>query len=270
MQIERIKSTVKPNKIESLKNGFWYYNYDIQESLEPNEEGEDMTVYNFIQVRIEGNPTYDKCVKAIIRAYIDINEEFNLINSFNAYQLDVDSIASEYEEYLRLLKEIKNKVRKDFQIEENPSKGIKPKQSDLIKLLTMTINQMSLSDEQSLEVQSLYPNWEDCIGKQLQQGSKIQYDDKLFKVVQTHTVQEDWKPGINTASLYTQIVKNIEDPEVGTLDNPIEYPSDGNMIIYNGKYYIENGIIYLCNRDSGIPLYTQLANVVNIYVIKVE
>ena len=31
-------------------------------------------------------------------------------------------------------------------------------------------------------------------------------------------------------------------------------------------YYIDNGVIYRCVRDSEIPLYTSLANVVDNYV----
>ena len=42
------------------------------------------------------------------------------------------------------------------------------------------------------------------------------------------------------------------------------------MIIYNGKYYIENDIIYLCIRDSQQPLYTALSTVVDNYVQVVE
>jgi hypothetical protein len=57
----------------------------------------------------------------------------------------------------------------------------------------------------------------------------------------------------------------VED-HVGTKEDPIPYPEDGNMVIYNGKYYIENEIIYLCIRDSGIPLYSKLKDVIDNYV----
>lgn len=45
---------------------------------------------------------------------------------------------------------------------------------------------------------------------------KHQGNDKLFKVVKQHTAQEDWKPGIDTASLYTEIVED----HAGTLEDP--------------------------------------------------
>ena len=47
-------------------------------------------------------------------------------------------------------------------------------------------------------------------------------------------------------------------------DNPIEY--DQNMAIEKDKFYIENDVVYVCIRDSGVPLYTALANVIGNYV----
>ena len=277
-EITRIKTTIKPEKVESLGNGIWYYNYDIKESIEPGQEGQDETVYDFVQVRISGTPDYDKCTKAIIRAYVNSDSEFDLMNSFNAYQLGItDSAGEDYEKYLQLLQEIKEKVGKDFNRQADIAKSYTPRQADIaksytprqadvVKLMLMTINTMSLDDQQSLEVKSLYPTWESFIGKQLEKDMKVQYDGKLFKVVQTHTAQQDWYPSISTASLFTEIVED----HAGTLEDPIPYPADGNMIIYNGKYYIENDIIYLCIRDSQQPLYTALSTVVDNYVQVVE
>lgn len=266
--IIRTQSIIKPEKLESLNNNVWYYNYDIKSEEVEFKEAEDeepvtKTVYNYIQVRINGKPNYDKCALAIIRAYIDANEEFNLMNSFNAYQLGItDSAGEDYEEYLQLVKQIKAKVGKDFNKQENTKVSTSPRQADIAALMLMTINTISLDDQQSLKVKSLYPTWESFIGKQLEKDTKIQYNGKLFKVVQAHTAQEDWKPGIDTASLYTEIVED----HAGTLEDPIPYPADGNMIIYNGKYYVENGIIYLCIRDSQQPLYVALSSVIDNYV----
>lgn len=266
-EITRIKTTIKPEKVESLGNGIWYYNYDIKESIEPGQEGQDETVYDFVQVRISGTPDYDKCAKAIIRAYVNSDSEFDLMNSFNAYQLGItDSAGEDYEKYLQLLQEIKEKVGKDFNRQVDIAKSYTPRQVDIAKLMLMTINTMSLDDQQSLEVKSLYPTWESFIGQTVEKDVKLQYNDKLFKVVQQHLVQKQYPPSIDTASLYTEIVED----HAGTLEDPIPYPADGNMIIYNGKYYIENDIIYLCIRDSQQPLYTALSTVVDNYVQVVE
>ena len=268
LDARRIESNLKPKTTESLGNGIYYYNYDIQEYTvqvidETTEEPKDETRWSYVQVRISGKPNYDKCALAIIRAYIDANKEFDLMNSFNAYQLGItDSAGEDYEEYLQLIKQIKANVGKDFNKQETTKVSTSPRQADIATLILMTINTMSLDDYQSLKVKSLYPTWESFIGKQLEKDIKIQYNGKLFKVVQTHTAQEDWKPGIDTASLYTEIVEDHS----GTLEDPIPYPADGNMTIYNGKYYVENEIIYLCIRDSQQPLYVALSSVVGNYV----
>ena len=270
LDAKRIESNLKPKTVEPLGNGIYYYNYDVQEYTvqtvdERTEEMKEETRWSYIQVRINGKPNYNKCALAIIRAYIDANEEFDLMNSFNAYQLGItDSVGEDYEEYLQLVKEIKANVGKDFNKQESKSAKIStaPRQADITRLMLMTINTMALDDQQALEVKSLYPSWESFIGKQLEKDMKVQYDGKLFKVVQTHTAQQDWYPSISTASLFTEIVED----HAGTLEDPIPYPADGNMVIYNGKYYIDNGVIYKCVRDSGIPLYTSLANVVGNYV----
>lgn len=270
----RITQNVEPDKFMNLGNNYYYYNYDIKSevvTVHYEDEDKEETQYNFVQVKLYGKPDYERCVKAVIRAYVDANSEFDLINSYNSYQLDIDSTDNQYEEYLQLIKDIKENVKKDFNKKDfnksvESTVSSKPKQVDILRLLSMTINTMSLTDQQSLGVKSLYPNWEDFIGKELTKDMKVQYGDKLFKVVQTHTAQSGWEPSIDTAALFTEIVED----HAGTLEDPIPYPSDGNMIIYNGKYYIENNIVYLCIRDSQQPLYTALSTVIDNYVQVVE
>lgn len=70
----KIKSTIKPAKFESLNNGIWYYNYDIVEKtvmtrdMITGEEKEEKR-YEYVQVRINGRPTLDKCYEAILKAF---------------------------------------------------------------------------------------------------------------------------------------------------------------------------------------------------------
>ena len=69
---------------------------------------------------------------------------------------------------------------------------------------------------------------------------------------------------IDTASLYTEVVES----HAGTLEDPIPY--DGNMELEAGKYYSQGGVTYLCNRNTEIPVYNQLADLVGIYVAVAE
>ena len=50
----------------------------------------------------------------------------------------------------------------------------------------------------------------------------------------------------------------------GTKYDPIPY--EGNMALVSGKYYIEDNVTYLCNRDTVNPVYNKLSELVGIYV----
>ena len=119
------------------------------------------------------------------------------------------------------------------------------------------------TDEEALENIELFPTWQSRIGVQVQQGERLYYDDKLYKVMQTHTPQEDWRPDA-TASLYVQIV--IES-EQGTIYNPIAY--EVNMELVDGKYYTEDGVKYLCVRSLAQSVW-HLADLVGNYVEVVD
>lgn len=122
------------------------------------------------------------------------------------------------------------------------------------------IQTMELTDEESLEVKEMYPEWESKMGQQVNVGEKYQYNGKFWKVLQQHTVQENWKPGEGTESLYAEVSKG----HAGTKEDPIPY--NNNMELENGKYYSQDDVTYICTRDTGIPVYNPLADLVGIYV----
>ena len=112
---------VYPQTIQKLGNGTYYYNYDIKEIsvevLDLDNTIKEKTYYIFIQVLLNGQPNYKDCVKAIIRRFLTVDEEFDLINSYNSYSENLTSdseVINEYKEYLNILKQIKAKVKEDF------------------------------------------------------------------------------------------------------------------------------------------------------------
>lgn len=136
--------------------------------------------------------------------------------------------------------------------------------AELCKLNVQQINGYGLTDNEALEVKEWYPHWEDYIGKEIAEGFVTLYNDNLYRARQTHTAMEIYPPSLDTASLYEVIVENHE----GTEDDPIPYTPP--MEIFNGKYYTQNGVKYLCTRDSGTALTHNLADLVGIYVSVVE
>ena len=109
---------------------------------------------------------------------------------------------------------------------------------DAIKRLRET-----LTDEVALEYVVLYHDW--TIGEELAAGDRIEYDGKLYKVVQAHTTQESWKPDLTPA-----LFEPIDVVNEGTLANPIV--AAAGMCYFKDKYYLDetNGKVYLCNRDD--------------------
>ena len=113
----KIKTNIAPSIIENLGNGNWYYNYNIETIQDINEEGNPVTMYQFVQIKTKGKPTYKKCVESIIRLYLTQSQEFDLINSANKALLNDQKSSYDvlkYQEYLNLLETIKSNVAKDL------------------------------------------------------------------------------------------------------------------------------------------------------------
>lgn len=117
---DRIKTNVRPEVIQRLGNNTYYYNYDIKDSVVDKEDqttGDTIqeTEWSFIQVHLHGTPDYKQCVRAIIRSYVDQDEEFDLINSANSIRMGLSTdVNDDYSQYLRLVANIKENVKKDF------------------------------------------------------------------------------------------------------------------------------------------------------------
>jgi hypothetical protein len=126
------------------------------------------------------------------------------------------------------------------------------------------INESFFTVEQALEMKAYFPLWENLIGKDANIEFRFQYGENLYEVIKAHTFSKEWKPDSGTESLY----KVVQIEASGSIDDPIEWKK--NMELFEGKYYIEDGILYLCTRDSGIALSYTLADLVDQYVVAVQ
>jgi hypothetical protein len=94
----------------------------------------------------------------------------------------------------------------------------------------------SLSDEDALAVAALYPTWVSKVGEQVSVGERYWYDGKLYKVVQTHTVQDDWTPDIS-ASLFTEVT--IEEwPTWRQPTGAQDAYMTGDKVTFEGRHYV--------------------------------
>ena len=115
----------------------------------------------------------------------------------------------------------------------------------------------SLGDEEAIQIKTIYPEW--AVGVEYTARKKVLYKGVLYRCVQAHTSQADWTPDA-TPALWTV----IDETHKGTFDDPIPY--NGSMVLETGKYYSQDGVVYYCNRDTGNPVYSPLAELVGLFV----
>lgn len=124
-------------------------------------------------------------------------------------------------------------------------------------VLTATINTVPVDDATALRWIDFYPEWSGNTPYSV--GFKTTYQDRLWRCIQAHTSQVGWEP-TNVPALWEEICESHS----GTIDDPIPY--NNNMTLENGKYYSQFSITYHCIRDTGVPVYNNLADLVSIYV----
>lgn len=130
----------------------------------------------------------------------------------------------------------------------------------LYDLTESTINKTGLSDKDVLKFKKFHPEWK--VNIDVVKKERYQYGDDLWEVLQDHKTQENWKPSLETASLW----KRVDESHSGTEDDPIPYAPP--MELFEGKYYLQDKVIYKCTRSSGIPLSHNLVDLVGLYVEK--
>lgn len=103
----------------------------------------------------------------------------------------------------------------------------------------------TLSDSVAVTVPQLYDSWRPAI--EYVAGDRKIYNGTLYKCRQAHTSQAEYTPDLIPA-----IWEVLDVEHAGTVEDPI--PAKRNMEYFEGKYYIEAGALYLCIRNSEMPL----------------
>jgi hypothetical protein len=128
-------------------------------------------------------------------------------------------------------------------------------------IVAQQINTLSVDDNTALRMKEFYPTFDSLVGHEVEKDFKFTHNGKLWKVAQPKlTIQSHYPPSVGTESMYTEVCETHS----GELTDPIPY--DGNMALENGKYYIQEDVIYLCIRDTVNPVYNALADLVGVYV----
>jgi len=119
--------------------------------------------------------------------------------------------------------------------------------SELKKAVDARLNQMgdalaTLPDEAAVDVTTLFPKWEPWTAYKVDQ--RLQYAEKLYRVVQAHTSQPDWTPDI-TKALFTEIPKPGEIPEW-------VQPTGSSDAYAKGDKVRHNGLIWISDVDANV------------------
>ena len=109
-----------------------------------------------------------------------------------------------------------------------------------------------VDDQTAVICKDFYPEWAvgiEITSKMIEAGqNRYHCDGILYRTETPHTTQENWKPGIARASIWTA----INEEHAGTIEDPIPVPEELVSFEYAwGKYYSESGTLYICDRQGG-------------------
>ena len=124
-------------------------------------------------------------------------------------------------------------------------------------LLKQQVDTLEVDDQMAYRMRAFYPAW--AAGVSYAAGYKVQDNFRLWRCLQAHTSQEGWEPE-NVPALWEELCETHD----GSRYDPIPY--HGNMALENGKYYIQDGVVCLCSRDTVNPVYHPLRELVGLYV----
>ena len=145
---------------------------------------------------------------------------------------------------------------------------VEPKKSRMQIVQELVVKQYNertdISNEEALDYMAIIYPWDYYLDKTLEVGMLVVYEDKPWRVRQTHAPLEIYPPSLATASLYEAIDKEHS----GTPEDPIPYTPP--MEVFEGKYYTQNGVAYRCTRNSEVALTHSLSALVGLYVEEVK
>ena len=103
----------------------------------------------------------------------------------------------------------------------------------------------SLPDDDALEAVELFPAW--ATGVSYTADERVNYADKLYRCVQSHTSQADWTPDA-TPALWTEVAKPGEIPVWKQPTGAQDAYMTGDKVHYPGK----DDPVYISTVDNNV------------------
>ena len=188
-----------------------------------------------------------------------VNTDYMVIKSLEGRDLDDPDIFGKRQLWREQITTLEGMADAEYEeyTEPEPTEYVKdvPTADDIVSQLKTLVSEQvaELSDEEAKKVPALFPVWQ--ADEAYSVGDRVYYNGSLFKCLTAHTSQSNWNPK-DAASLWQNVSEEAQEAD-GSHDNPFTW--EVGMTCYNGKYYIEDGILYLCTRDSGGPIYNKIS-----------
>lgn len=116
----------------------------------------------------------------------------------------------------------------------------------------------TMTDEEAVERPILFPNWK--VSTTYSVGTRVRYGGRIFKVLQTHTSQEDWTPS-RAPSLFAEVLTSEDgEPQEWVQPSSTNPYLTGDKVIYNGLVYeslIDNNVWSPADYPSGWQLISE-------------
>ena len=105
-------------------------------------------------------------------------------------------------------------------------------------LIASQINSLTVDDSTALRMREFYPVWE--AGQDYTAGFKLRYGGLLYKVLQSHTSQDEWTPDA-APSLFAKLLIPDENviPEWEQPDSTNGY-AKGDKVTHKGKTWVSD------------------------------
>lgn len=140
-----------------------------------------------------------------------------------------------------------NQEKYDAYITEQKKEEALKEGEELMKNLTVQTILDNATDKQAYIMRYKYEEW--APKTKYEVGDRKRYGDILYKCKQEHTSEEG--PNRTPDKLPALWDAINDDESKGTLENPIPVQDPFSSMTYvKGKYYIEDGKIYLMSRDG--------------------
>lgn len=118
-----------------------------------------------------------------------------------------------------------------------PAPSLEPTYDEMLSAVKTMLSSSieDLSDEEALEIAALYPTWISKVDKEVAVGERLWYNEKLWKVIQAHTVQESWTPD-TAVSLFVEV--SVEEwPEWKQPSGAQDAYRLGDKVSHNDKHW---------------------------------